>query len=82
MTLGRPHGIYHIHPLCPLGVHPSPQSVQRVSILSPLGIHPSPLRVISENPPLCHSRIPEGPLFPFSEECLHEAANINNTKVR
>ena len=77
MTLGRPHGINHVHPLYPLGVHPSPQSVQRVYTLSPLGIHPSPLRVISENPSLCHSLSLEGQPFPFSKECLHEAANIN-----
>ena len=57
-------------PTLSLGVHPSPQSVQRVCTLSPLGVHPSPLRVISENPPLCHSVSPEGPTFPFSKASL------------
>ena len=56
-------------------------SVPRVCPLSPLGIHPSPMRVISENPQLCHSMSLEGPMFPFSEECLHEAATINTSKL-
>ena len=50
--------------------HPSTQTVQRVCTLSPLGVHHRPLRVISENPPLCHSVSPEGPAFPFSEASL------------
>ena len=45
-------------------------SVPRVFPLSLLGVHPSRLKVISENPPSCHSVSPKGPTFPFSEASL------------